>query len=168
MHGDLVYVVRNPLGVGAIDVRKNEHTNWLDQVVIRCLTYKHYGVEVENGDVIHFYCDSMSLMKQAKVSKVTRREFMKDGEIEVDHTVHSIYTRDEVVRRANSMLESGLYGYHYKYNNCEHFALWCVTGLRHCRQNLYKEAWERCIQLPIRTREKAAALMALLGMINGS
>ena len=45
---------------------------------------------------------------------------------------YRLYSGEETVRRARSKLGEG--GYNLLCNNCEHFAIWCKTGLRESTQ----------------------------------
>ena len=45
---------------------------------------------------------------------------------------YHLYSGDETVQRARSKLGQG--GYNLALNNCEHFAVWCKTGIRDSSQ----------------------------------
>ncbi|MBQ7594380.1 MAG: lecithin retinol acyltransferase family protein [Synergistaceae bacterium] len=45
---------------------------------------------------------------------------------------YHLYTGDETIRRARSKLGQG--GYNLALNNCEHFAVWCKTGVKNSSQ----------------------------------
>ena len=45
---------------------------------------------------------------------------------------YHIYDGDETIRRARSKLGEG--GYNLALNNCEHFAVWCKTGVKDSSQ----------------------------------
>lgn len=45
---------------------------------------------------------------------------------------YHLYSGDEVVERARSKLGQG--GYNLAFNNCEHFAVWCKTGVKDSSQ----------------------------------
>ena len=45
---------------------------------------------------------------------------------------YHLYSGDETVRRARG--ELGKEGYNLVCNNCEHFAVWCKTGLKESSQ----------------------------------
>ena len=45
---------------------------------------------------------------------------------------YHLYSGDETVRRARSKLGEG--GYNLAMNNCEHFAVWCKTGIKDSSQ----------------------------------
>ncbi|MEN1759195.1 lecithin retinol acyltransferase family protein [Anoxynatronum sibiricum] len=161
MQGDILFVMREPLRFGSIGIRVNDETRWIDRLIIRFLRYRHYGIEVEDGQVIHFYCNSLLALPQATIAKVPLAVFAKDGVVKVDRSVKRLYSRELVVKRAYSQLNSNFEGYHYSQNNCEHFAVWCATGERQSQQNLIREAAARWMSLPLRTGEKVMASIAL-------
>ena len=45
---------------------------------------------------------------------------------------YHLYSGEETVRRARSKLGEG--GYNLALNNCEHFAVWCKTGVKDSSQ----------------------------------
>lgn len=51
---------------------------------------------------------------------------------EIGYRGYPVYSAEETVRRAKSCIGKG--GYSLKYNNCEHFAMWCKTGIFESRQ----------------------------------
>ena len=163
MQGDILFVTREPLRFSSIGVRVNHETRWIDRIIIRFLRYRHYGIEVEDGQVIHFYANSLFSLSQASVAKVPLADFAKDGVVKVDHSVRRLYSREVVVKRAYSQLNKNFEGYHCSRNNCEHFAAWCATGERQSQQNLIREAFESWMSLPLKTREKVMASIALFG-----
>ena len=166
MKGDILYVSRNPLVFQPIECRKNSQSSFLDELIIRFLSYRHYGIDTGDGQVIHFRCESILAINQAKVQKTSIEDFARDGVVETDHMVIPSFHADAIVERAMSMLESNFGGYRIKYNNCEHFSVWCITGEKNGKQDLIKEAWQRCLQVPLRTREKAVAALTFLSLFH--
>ena len=89
--------------------------------------YEHHGVDCGDGSVIHY-------RKPSEVVERTSLEIFSRG--------HKIYAReytegfcfipDVVVDRAQSRL--GEKKYNLVYNNCEHFATWCKTGISDSKQ----------------------------------
>lgn len=55
-------------------------------------------------------------------------QFIKDSRLKDYH----LYSGDETVERARSQLGKG--GYNLALNNCEHFAVWCKTGVKDSSQ----------------------------------
>jgi hypothetical protein len=166
MKGDIIYVNRYPMKFNSIEERLNENSCWLDQLIVRFLTYKHYGVEVEDEQVIHFYCSSIVLIHKGFVEKIPMAEFIKDGKKEVDNSIPNAFPPNDIARRALSMTKTNFEGYHITRNNCEHFAVWCASGEREAKQNLIKEAWHRWALIPVQTREKVITALAFFGLFH--
>ncbi len=160
MKGDLLYVDRYPLGLEPVDNRRNPRSCWLDVLLMRVLTYKHYGIDAGEGQVFHYRCESILAIHEATVCLTSMAEFARDGEVHVDRSLLPAFLPEEIVQRATDQLHSNFDGYRIKHNNCEHFAVWCFTGERVGKQDLLREAWQRSLQLPLRTKEKMLAALA--------
>lgn len=162
MRGDIIYVNRLPLGVKACtSIRENPESCFLDRLIFRFLTYKHYGIDVGDNQIIHFHCSSIINIHKGIITLCSPEEFSKDGIIQVDHAVVSLYSPEEVALRAESMLYSNFDGYHITTNNCEHFSMWCATGLRIGKQNLLYEAWKRSLSYPSLAKKKALSALSV-------
>lgn len=164
MKGDLVYVHRTPLGLRSVEQRKNAKSCWLDVFLMRVLTYKHYGIDVGDGHVIHYRFESVLLIGEAHVCRTPMAEFARDGEVQVDRSLPPAFPPEVIVQRAMSQLHSNFNGYRVKHNNCEHFSVWCFTGERVGRQALIPEVWQRCRYLQpqpktVKTRFALACLV---------
>jgi len=166
MRGTIIYVNRIPLGLRSIECRKTPKTSWLDMLIIRCLSYKHYGVDLGDGTVVHFRCESILAMKEAKVMITSLEDFSRDGLIQIESSIVPVFTPDQIVERAFSRLEPGFDVYHPKYNNCEHFCTWCATGTRSSQQDLIRDARNQLFLLPVRTKERLVAAMAFLSFFS--
>lgn len=105
--GDCIYVYRN-LG------------NW-DGL------YQHYGIDCGDGTVIHY-------RKPSEIIERTSLEtFSRGNPIYVaQYSDGFSYIPDVVVARAESRL--GEHKYNLLFNNCEHFANWCKTGISDSKQ----------------------------------
>lgn len=89
--------------------------------------YEHHGIDYGDGSVIHY-------RKPSEIIERTSIETFGRG--------NPIYTRyyadgfyfiaDVVIRRAQSRL--GERKYNLLFNNCEHFATWCKTGISDSKQ----------------------------------
>ncbi|MDP3386005.1 MAG: lecithin retinol acyltransferase family protein [Eubacteriales bacterium] len=135
MTGHIVYVERKPSWFKDISHRLNEDSAWLDRLIARFVLYRHYGIMVENSEIIQFYCPSILKLNQGSIRQVPLSDFLKAGGIiEIDQAVNLAFTRDEVVRRAKMFVGSDFGGYHMTKNNCEHFAVWCGTDQRKMSQ----------------------------------
>ncbi|MGV2830537.1 lecithin retinol acyltransferase family protein [Myxosarcina sp. GI1(2024)] len=89
--------------------------------------YKHYGIDCGDGTVIHY----------RKPSEVIERTLMIV--FSMGHPVYKVqeaenfcFVADAAVERAESRL--GEKQYNLLFNNCEHFASWCKTGISDSKQ----------------------------------
>lgn len=101
--------------------------------------YKHYGVYVGGGQVVHFAAKDGSEINadNAIIHKCTLSAFLKDGKLLVDTLIKHKYPFKETAQRALSCVgERGHLdnGYNLVFNNCEHFASWCASGEERSRQ----------------------------------
>lgn len=108
-----------------------------DHLFIYCLGYSHHGIDLGNGNVIHF--DSGPWRKFVShttdapptIRETTLDQFARGRELLV--RLYDLGDDPElVVDRARSRL--GEEGYELFDNNCEHFAVWCKTGLAESTQ----------------------------------
>ena len=104
--------------------------------------YQHYGVYAGHKKIIH-YIKGDSLF-DGRIAETSIEEFC-DGDtlyIAEDDSLLSIFQDADVtstfygprktVQRARSMIGKG--GYNLFTYNCEHFAIWCKTGLNESTQ----------------------------------
>ena len=84
--------------------------------------YSHHGIDCGDGTVIHYVGARGS---DRYVARTPLDEFASGSEVQVRTYKHRL-TADETIRNAESRL--GSVGYHLVRNNCEHFAVWSVTG----------------------------------------
>ena len=125
--------------------------------------YKHYGVyAADSKHVIHYTGATGPDDFNGIVRETTLSEFLNGAENftvcnfpehprnlpaintdnpfakilrivrEVKQMNYHLYSGDETVKRARSRLGEG--GYNLALNNCEHFAVWCKTGVRDSSQ----------------------------------
>lgn len=98
------------------------------------LGYSHHGIYCGNGKVVHYSGFAQAFKKGAL--EVTTLEMFLGDETEcyiVKYPSHKIkYSRSEIVDRAFSRV--GEDSYNLAFNNCEHFATWCVTGRSESQQ----------------------------------
>jgi hypothetical protein len=103
--GDQIYVMQPLLNLQAI--------------------YEHHGIDCGDGTVIHYRKNSDI------IERTSLAEFTKGQLLYVKHYPTS-FTPDVVMHRAQSRL--GEDEYNLLFNNCEHFATWCKTGVSHSFQ----------------------------------
>lgn len=98
-----------------------------DHLVVSKGLYTHHGIYVGSNQVIH-YAGLSSCMEQG-ASKVQISDLdVFSGGLTTRIRLHdrATYPADEIVSRAYSRLSEDKY--HAIFNNCEHFAHWCVEG----------------------------------------
>ncbi|MCR5622933.1 MAG: lecithin retinol acyltransferase family protein [Treponema sp.] len=92
--------------------------------------YRHYGVYVGNGTVVHFSGGEGHELsaRMACIRKTTVESFRKNGEIQIETRCCKSYSRKETVMRALGAVGTEKGKYSLQWNNCEHFANWCRYG----------------------------------------
>ncbi len=88
--------------------------------------YEHHGIDFGDGTIVHY-----SKLGEAKIARTSRDAFAQGGTIYTKHP-DTAFIADIVIDRAQSRL--GEQQYDLFFNNCEHFADWCKTGLGNCSQ----------------------------------
>ncbi|ERN41850.1 phage shock protein A (IM30), suppresses sigma54-dependent transcription [Rubidibacter lacunae KORDI 51-2] len=88
--------------------------------------YEHHGIDCGDGTVVHLRkgnatIEQTSLAEFALGRPVSRRLYS------------TCYLPDTVIDRARSRLGERA-DYNLLFNNCEHFATWCKTGVHHSQQ----------------------------------
>ncbi len=118
--GDQIYVYRPWLGWGS--------------------AYEHHGIDCGDGTVIHYSKregttdtapPDLRLWQTATVRRVPLAEFSHGKPVYVKR-YPTRFIGEEVVRRAESRL--GEQRYNLLFENCEHFATWCATGVSDSEQ----------------------------------
>ena len=94
--------------------------------------YKHHGIYVGNGEVIHYGGLATDVFDKDAVSATSYADFKANGEVWVRVYKTGRLSVEDTVRRAKSRVGENRYS--LLFNNCEHFATWCATGLRESRQ----------------------------------
>jgi hypothetical protein len=97
--------------------------------------YKHYGIYASDACIIHFA--PINGLKEtdaehAIIHETTLYNFLKGGILEIDKQDKCAFSCDEIVQRAKAQI--GSKGYSIVFNNCEHFARWCKTGVAESKQ----------------------------------
>jgi len=101
-----------------------------DVIFVDRLLYKHYGIYVNEKNVVHFSPDKGKEIsaEDAYIRKTTLDEFLKGGVLRIDHSVKRAFPPEEIARRALRLVGTNLNEYNLIFFNCEHFAHWCATG----------------------------------------
>lgn len=95
-----------------------------DHVFVRRLGFTHHGVEVADGNVIHF-TGTPGSKRNATIRCDSLETFRGRGQVRVRHYAQRLEPADAVAQAESKLGQSG---YNLYANNCEHFARWCVTS----------------------------------------
>jgi hypothetical protein len=87
--------------------------------------YEHHGIDCGDGTVIHY-------RKPSETIERTSLEIFSQGQRIYVKPYAIRYIADTTIYRAESRL--GEREYNLLFNNCEHFATWCVTGISNSKQ----------------------------------
>lgn len=87
--------------------------------------YEHHGIDCGDGTVIHY-------RKSSETIERTSMGIFSDGNKIYLCSYGTSFTPDVVLRRATSRLREQQYN--LLFNNCEHFATWCKTGVSESKQ----------------------------------
>jgi len=89
--------------------------------------YQHHGIDIGNGNIIHYRKPS------EVVEKTSFDTFSKGNRVYIRQYPRGFsFIPDIVIERAFSRL--GEKKYNLLFNNCEHFATWCKTGINESQQ----------------------------------
>ncbi|MFG0635064.1 lecithin retinol acyltransferase family protein [Acinetobacter soli] len=96
--------------------------------------YDHHGIYIGNNQVIH-YSGFAEAFNKGSIEQTTLENFLggRDQFTVVNYPSNKVlYTNQQIVERAYECL--GEDHYNLVFNNCEHFACWCVTGEKRSEQ----------------------------------
>ena len=105
-----------------------------DHIKVARQLYDHHGIDVGNGEVIHYSGEMNAEKKNAVICRVSKAAFAAGGKVEIVIHEGNCFLPEETVQRAEKYLGDGLGLYDFLGNNCEHFAYWCKTGRRESKQ----------------------------------
>jgi hypothetical protein len=89
--------------------------------------YEHHGIDCGDGTVIH------QRKRTETIERTSFATFVNEAKSKVYVRHYPVcFIPDVVVQRAESRL--GEKNYNLLFNNCEHFATWCKTGVSESRQ----------------------------------
>jgi hypothetical protein len=89
--------------------------------------YEHHGIDCGDGTVIHYRKPSET------IERTSWAIFSRDNSVYIQNYPQGFcFIADIVVERAKSRL--GEQKYNILFNNCEHFATWCKTGISESKQ----------------------------------
>ncbi len=129
----------------------------------RGIPFQHHAIDIGDGTVVHFTDGAGGVAgpgmdaNRFAIGRTPREELTPEGR----GTLHTVrheqpLPAEEVVTRA---IESvGRQGYHLVFDNCEHFANWCVLGSADSRQ--VSTACERLAAAAIKTTTSSGLRIA--------
>jgi hypothetical protein len=120
-------------------------------IVVPRLGYRHHGIYVGGGRVIHYAGFGRSRFR-GPVEEVSLAEFARGRPVSIRSDGAPLYDQGEVIRRARSRIGEDLY--RLWTNNCVHFCEWCLRGEHRSYQ---VEAWIYRANRVLRSAAKAKA-----------
>jgi len=124
----------------------------------------HHGIFLGGGQVIHFSGGETGSKTDAEIRIDSLETFGGSWLVEV-RSYANPPDPELVIERAQSRL--GERGYHLVFNNCEHFARWCVTGEHLSEQVTVVATSTAVIGTPVLATAVGCDLIASAGLVKG-
>ena len=109
-------------------------------------TFRHYGIDLGDGTVVHFSGKMHHIHADAWVQRTSCAQFCRGGAVFPACEICFAFPPEEVARRALSQVGGNFGGYHFLCNNCEHFVNWCTCGRRISRQVMLRDGFQEDIE----------------------
>ncbi len=154
---------RKPKRGDVIGVSRKQKVD-LDCAYLSFKIYDHYGIYVDENTVIHFTSTESDISCNNKIQETSFATFLKGereffilnfpssygepqkspGVLNITQNVatlpghiinmfkYKLYSPEDTIRRAKSKLDEK--NYSLIFNNCEHFVIWCKTGISESHQ----------------------------------
>ena len=108
-----------------------------DHIMIDRGGWAHHGIYVGDNNVVHWRGEPIEKLTGVKTPVIVMQDLEEFGPMDkivvIGYDVDiAILERDDVVSRA--LHKVGMTDYNLAHNNCEHFAIWCKTGLHESTQ----------------------------------
>jgi len=133
MRGDVIFVYKRlDTAFGGAYSVSSDGGAVTDGTFSSYFSYKHYGIDLGDGDVVHFTGDRPENYRIIVTSKFV---FAGGGRVHEDNGVKYEFSKEETASRALSMVGDDFGRYDYLTNNCEHFTSWCSAGAKKSRQS---------------------------------
>lgn len=130
--------------------------------------YSHHGIYCGNGRVVH-YSGFAQAFKKGKLEITTLQGFL-GGESKyyvIEYPSNKVrFSSEEIVKRALDRV--GEDRYNLVFNNCEHFAAWCVTGKSESKQVKAVLSLTTTTAMVYRSISTASAATRIVGLTAGS
>jgi len=112
-------------------VFKNNDPHPGDIVFVNRGLYKHYGIYISDNRIINFAPKSGFELnpKEAFIQATNPENFLRGGTLEIDTSSPAKYSPEETIKRAEDCVGTNKEKYNLVFNNCEHFARWCKSGV---------------------------------------
>ncbi len=117
-------------------------------------TYSHHGLDCGDGTVIHF--ESSPWMKLAgcfssnrppQITRTSLSDFAQGHEVLIRSYDDEMKVDEPVVAMERAETRIGETGYDVFGNNCEHFVVWCKTGVAKSSQvNAHRKAADAVVK----------------------
>lgn len=108
-----------------------------DHIMVDRGSYFHHGIFIGENNVVHWQGDLHKKVQgdeEPAISLDTLEDFAEEGEIIVVEYSEEIRVLEPVEVLHRALSRRGETGYHVVGNNCEHFAIWCKTGVHESTQ----------------------------------
>lgn len=129
------------------------------------LVYHHDGIDLGDGRVVHFAADKGGSKSTARIRISSWEEFAGDGDVTIREYAGQ-RDPEAIVERALSRVDAT--GYDLVFNNCEHFARWCVTGVHQSAQVVGGISAAAVVGLPWISGNVGLSFVAPLGFLGTS
>ena len=130
--------------------------------------YSHHGIYCGNGQVVH-YSGFAQAFKKGSLEITTLERFL--GSEKKYYVIKypankAMFSAKDIVRRALSRI--GEDRYNLVFNNCEHFAAWCVTGKSESKQVKAVLTHTSTIAIVYKSINTASAATRAVGLAAGT
>ena len=108
-----------------------------DHIMIDRGVYVHHGIYVGDGNVVHFRGDAGQKLvgvEEPMILMQPMEEFGPEGKVQVIEYDDDIGVLDPGETVSRALHKVGSTSYNLAHNNCEHFSIWCKTGLHESTQ----------------------------------
>lgn len=130
--------------------------------------YSHHGIYCGNGRVVH-YSGFAQAFKKGRLEITTLERFLGSEKkyYVIKYPANKImFSAKDIVRRALSRV--GEDRYNLVFNNCEHFAAWCVTGKSESKQVKAVLTHTSTIAIVYKSINTASAATRAVGLAAGT
>jgi hypothetical protein len=119
--------------------------NWTDKVISKNEliagshlisnrgAYWHHGIYIGGSKIIH-YAGLSNKLNKGGIEETTIDAFINGSDLQERRHKKPKYTASQVVERAKNFLTQDSDEYNIVLNNCEHFAHYCVSGVKSSAQ----------------------------------